>query len=67
MAQSDILTPEEAARYLRVQPQTMYREEARQEVAAAGYMPTHEEVRRMTARDSSCWSEAIIAERQERL
>ena len=67
MAQSDILTPEEAARYLRVQPQTMCREEARQEVEAAVYIPTHEEVRRMTARDSSCWSEAIIAERRERL
>ncbi|MGH9783978.1 MAG: antitoxin family protein [Terriglobia bacterium] len=44
-----------------------FQEEARQEVATAGYIPTHEEVRRMTARDSSCWSEAIIAERQERL
>ena len=44
-----------------------FQEEARQEVAAAGHIPTHEEVRRMTARDSSCWSEAILAERQERL
>jgi len=39
---------------------------ARKEVAAAGYIPTHEEVRRMTARDASSWSEAIIAEREER-
>ena len=44
-----------------------FQEEARQQIPAAGYIPTHEEVRRMTARDSSCWSEAIIAERQERL
>jgi predicted DNA-binding antitoxin AbrB/MazE fold protein len=28
-------------------------EQARQEVAAAGYIPTHEEVRRMTAKDAS--------------
>lgn len=39
-------------------------EEAHREVAAAGCVPTHEEVRRMTARDSSSWSDAIIAERQ---
>ena len=41
-------------------------EQAREEVAAAGYIPTHEEVRRMTAKDPSSWSEAIIAEREER-
>ena len=41
-------------------------EQARREVAAAGYIPTHEEVRRMTAKDPSSWSEAIIAEREER-
>jgi predicted DNA-binding antitoxin AbrB/MazE fold protein len=39
-------------------------EEARREVVAAGCVPTHEEVRRMTAGDSSCWSEAILADRQ---
>ena len=32
----------------------------------ADYIPTHEEVRRMTAMDASSWSEAIIAEREER-
>ena len=41
-------------------------EQARKEVAAADYIPTHEEVRRMTAMDVSSWSEAIIAEREER-
>ena len=41
-------------------------EQARKEVAAAGYIPTHEELRRMTAKDTSSWSEAIIAEREER-
>jgi len=41
-------------------------EQARKEVAAADYIPTHEEVRRMTAVDASSWSEAIIAEREER-
>jgi predicted DNA-binding antitoxin AbrB/MazE fold protein len=41
-------------------------EQARKEVAAAGYIPTHEDVRRMTAKDTSSWSEAIIAEREER-
>jgi predicted DNA-binding antitoxin AbrB/MazE fold protein len=41
-------------------------EQARKEVAAADYIPTHEEVRRMTAMDASFWSEAIIAEREER-
>ena len=41
-------------------------DQARPEVAAAGYIPTHEEVRGMTASDATSWSEAIIAERQER-
>ena len=41
-------------------------EQARKEVAAAGRVSTHEEVRRMAAKDPSSWSEAIIAERQER-
>ena len=41
-------------------------EEARKEVANADYIPTHEEVRRMTAQDTSSWSEAIVAEREER-
>jgi predicted DNA-binding antitoxin AbrB/MazE fold protein len=41
-------------------------EQARNEVATADYIPTHEEVRRMTAMDASSWSEAIIAEREER-
>jgi len=41
-------------------------EQACREVAAAGYIPTHEEVGRMTATDASSWSEAIIAEREER-
>ena len=41
-------------------------EQARNEVAAAGRIPTHEEIRRMTAVDSSSWSEAITAERKER-
>ena len=45
----------------------IFLEEARQAVAEAGHIPTHEEVRRMTATDASCWSEAILAERQERL
>jgi predicted DNA-binding antitoxin AbrB/MazE fold protein len=41
-------------------------EQARIEVAAAGYIPTHEEVRGMTAKDASSWSEAILAEREAR-
>ena len=41
-------------------------EQARKEVAAAGRVSTHEEVRRMAAKDPTSWSEAIIAERQER-
>jgi predicted DNA-binding antitoxin AbrB/MazE fold protein len=41
-------------------------EQARKEVAAAGRVSTHEEVRRMAAKDPSSWSEAIIGERQER-
>ena len=41
-------------------------EHARKEVAAAGRMPTLEEVRRMTSKDPSSWAEAIIAEREER-
>jgi predicted DNA-binding antitoxin AbrB/MazE fold protein len=39
---------------------------ARAEVAAAARVPTHEEVRRMTAKDASSWSDTIIAEREER-
>jgi hypothetical protein len=41
-------------------------EQARKEVAAAAYIPTHEEVRGMTAADASSWSDAIAAEREER-
>jgi predicted DNA-binding antitoxin AbrB/MazE fold protein len=41
-------------------------EKARREVEAAASVPTHEEVRRMTARDTTSWAEAIIAERRER-
>jgi predicted DNA-binding antitoxin AbrB/MazE fold protein len=41
-------------------------EQARKEVSAAGCIPTHEGIRRMTASDASSWSEAIIAERDER-
>ena len=41
-------------------------EKARREVEAAGYIPTHEEVRGMTAKDPTSWAEAIIAERRER-
>ena len=40
--------------------------EQRNEVAAADHIPTHEEVRGMTAEDTGSWSEAIIAEREER-
>lgn len=36
------------------------------EVAAAGRVPTHEEVRRITARDTDSWSEAIVKGREER-
>jgi len=39
-------------------------EQARKEVAAADYIPTHDEVRGMTAKDPSSWSEAIVAERE---
>lgn len=41
-------------------------EEARREVAAARHIPTHEEVRRLTAEDSGSWSQAIVAAREER-
>jgi len=41
-------------------------EQARKEVAAAGRVSTHEEIRRMTAKDPSSWSETIITEREER-
>ena len=41
-------------------------EQARKEVAGADHIPTHEEVRRMMAKDASSWSEAIIAEREDR-
>jgi predicted DNA-binding antitoxin AbrB/MazE fold protein len=39
---------------------------ARAEVAA-GWAPTHEEVRRITARDTSSWAETIVKGREERL
>jgi predicted DNA-binding antitoxin AbrB/MazE fold protein len=41
-------------------------ERARNEVAAAHYIPTIEEVRQMTAKDPSSWADTIIAEREER-
>jgi predicted DNA-binding antitoxin AbrB/MazE fold protein len=42
-------------------------ERARTEVAAAGYIPTIEDVRRMTAKDPNSWAAAVIAEREERV
>jgi predicted DNA-binding antitoxin AbrB/MazE fold protein len=42
-------------------------EQARKEVAAAGRVSTHEEIRRMTAKDPGSWSGTIIAQRDERL
>ena len=36
------------------------------EVAAAGRVPTHEEIRRITSRDTSSWAEAIVKGREER-
>ncbi|MGD0299679.1 MAG: antitoxin family protein [Bryobacteraceae bacterium] len=39
---------------------------ARAEVAAAGRVPTHEEVLRITSKDSSSWTEAIVKGRDER-
>ncbi len=41
-------------------------EQARKEVAAAGCIPTLEEVRQITATDPNSWAEAIIADREER-
>jgi len=41
-------------------------ERARRDVESAASIPTHEEVRRMTANDKTSWAEAIIADRQER-
>ncbi len=43
-----------------------YLEYARKVVATATYIPTHEDVQRLTASDPTSWSEAIIAEREER-
>ena len=39
-------------------------ERARQELAEVSEIPTLEEIHRMTARDPSSWSEAIVAERE---
>lgn len=41
-------------------------EHARNEVAAARYIPTIEEVRQLTAKDPTSWAATIIAEREER-
>ncbi len=41
-------------------------EQARQEVANARDIRAHEEIRNLTAKDPSSWSEAIIADRAER-
>ena len=41
-------------------------ERAKKEVAAAGRVPTHEDVRKMTASDSTSWADTIIAERADR-
>lgn len=43
-----------------------YLEYARRVVAAASHIPTHDEVQRMTAKDPTSWSDAIIAQREER-
>jgi predicted DNA-binding antitoxin AbrB/MazE fold protein len=36
------------------------------EVAATGHIPTLDEVRRVTARDTSSWAESIVKGREER-
>ena len=41
-------------------------ERAKREVKAMEYIPTHEEVRQMTAKDPSSWAETILAEREDR-
>jgi predicted DNA-binding antitoxin AbrB/MazE fold protein len=43
-----------------------YLERVRKEVAESGPVPSLEEVRRILSKDTSSWSEAIIAEREER-
>jgi len=40
-------------------------EQARKEVATASHVYTHEEIRRITAKDPTSWAETIIAERDE--
>jgi len=42
-----------------------YVDSVQAEVATIDRVPTHEEVRRITARDSSSWSEAIVKGREE--
>ncbi len=41
-------------------------ERAKKEVAAADRVSTHEDVRTMTASDSTSWADTIIAERADR-
>ena len=43
-----------------------FMERVKREVAAMQYIPTHEEVRQITAKDPGSWAEAIIAEREDR-
>ncbi|MEK7409068.1 MAG: antitoxin family protein [Acidobacteriota bacterium] len=43
-----------------------YMEEVREEVEAMDYVPSHEEVRKITSKDPASWAEYIIAEREDR-
>ncbi|MGA1994436.1 MAG: antitoxin family protein [Bryobacteraceae bacterium] len=47
-------------------PDVSYMEAVRREVEAMGRVPSREEILEITAKDPASWSDAIIAEREER-
>jgi predicted DNA-binding antitoxin AbrB/MazE fold protein len=61
-----VLISDSAGDLLSAMIDQVFVDHARAEVAAAGHIPTLDEVRRVTTRDTSSWAEAIVKGRQER-
>jgi predicted DNA-binding antitoxin AbrB/MazE fold protein len=61
-----VLISDSASDALALQVDQIFLDNARAEVAAAGQVPTHEEVRLLTAKDTSSWAETIVKGREER-
>ncbi len=66
LSENQVLISDSAGDPLSAMIDQVFVDHARAQVAAAGHIPTLDEVRRVTARDTSSWAEAIVKGREER-